>query len=163
MTIYIGGNHEATNYHRELHFGGWVAPNIYYLGASNVIRYKGLRIGGLSGIFKSLDYEKGYCESIPYAPHSADTITAFHYRHLEILKLLAYPSPLDIMISHDWPSRMYQYGDTAALLRRKPHFQCPLLDHLTDREDIDAQCLGSQPLMQVLDELKVCHDFNPTE
>lgn len=151
----MGGNHEATNYHRELHYGGWVAPNMYYMGCSNVIRYKGLTIGGLSGIFNSLDYEKGYCETVPYSPDSPDRITSFHYRHLDILKLLAYSSPVDIMVSHDWPSRIFQYGNVASLLRRKPHFQYRCLSVLRRREDIDNMNLGSQPLMQVLDELKV--------
>lgn len=32
LTIIIGGNHEASNYMQELPYGGWVAPNIYYLG-----------------------------------------------------------------------------------------------------------------------------------
>jgi hypothetical protein len=28
----VGGNHEASNYLRELFYGGWAAPNIYFLG-----------------------------------------------------------------------------------------------------------------------------------
>jgi len=32
LTIFIGGNHEASNYLQELPYGGWVAHNIYYLG-----------------------------------------------------------------------------------------------------------------------------------
>jgi len=32
LTIFIGGNHEASNYLQELPYGGWVAPKIYYLG-----------------------------------------------------------------------------------------------------------------------------------
>jgi len=32
LTVFIGGNHEASNYLQELPYGGWVAPNIYYLG-----------------------------------------------------------------------------------------------------------------------------------
>merc|ERR1712018_900683 len=32
LTIFIGGNHESSNYLVELPFGGWVANNIYYLG-----------------------------------------------------------------------------------------------------------------------------------
>ncbi|XP_048454679.1 lariat debranching enzyme [Rhincodon typus] len=31
LTIFIGGNHEASNHLQELPYGGWVAPNIYYL------------------------------------------------------------------------------------------------------------------------------------
>ncbi len=40
-------------------FGGWVAPNIYYLGHSGVVRYGGLRIAGASGIYKRYNYNKG--------------------------------------------------------------------------------------------------------
>ena len=127
LTIYVGGNHEAVNYHRELHYGGWVAPNIYYLGCSNVIRYKGLRIGALSGIWKTEDYDRGYYEVVPFHTENgkfdSGAISSFHYRRLELLKLLAYPSPLDIMISHDWPSRMFHYGNTQELVRQKPFFQ----------------------------------------
>ena len=127
LTIYIGGNHEAVNYHREVHYGGWVAPNMYYLGCSNVLRYKGLRIGALSGIWKAEDYDRGYYETVPFQMQNGRfdprMVSSFHYRRLELLKLLAYPSPLDIMISHDWPSRIVTYGDVQQILRRKPDFQ----------------------------------------
>jgi len=50
-TVFIGGNHEASNYLQELPYGGWVAPNIYFLN-TGIIRFGPLRIGGVSGIFK---------------------------------------------------------------------------------------------------------------
>ena len=52
LTVFIGGNHEATNYLQELAYGGWVAPNIFYLGYAGVVEVNGVRIGGLSGIYK---------------------------------------------------------------------------------------------------------------
>lgn len=39
LTIFIGGNHEASNHLQELPYGGWVAPNIYYLGKSLCIYF----------------------------------------------------------------------------------------------------------------------------
>jgi hypothetical protein len=45
LTLFVGGNHEASNHLRELHLGGWVAPRIYYLGSSGVVRVRGLRVG----------------------------------------------------------------------------------------------------------------------
>ena len=60
LTIFIGGNHEASQPLRELYYGGWMAPNIFYLGAAGVVRFGGLRIGGISGIYKSHDYVMGH-------------------------------------------------------------------------------------------------------
>ena len=34
LTVVIGGNHEASSHLQELSYGGWLAPNIYYLGTS---------------------------------------------------------------------------------------------------------------------------------
>jgi hypothetical protein len=39
-----------------MYYGGWVAPNIWYLGAAGVINFGGARIGGLSGIFNDRHY-----------------------------------------------------------------------------------------------------------
>lgn len=47
------------------YFGGWVAPNIFYVGQSGVIRIvnsnngKSIRIGGLSDVYKGHDYDRG--------------------------------------------------------------------------------------------------------
>ena len=46
------------NYLWELYYGGWVAPNIYYLGHAGVIKFGGIRIGGLSGIFNGGHYKQ---------------------------------------------------------------------------------------------------------
>lgn len=59
LTIFIGGNHEAYNHLRELPYGGWVAPNIYYMGSSGVLNYRGLRIAGYTGIYSQEHYNKG--------------------------------------------------------------------------------------------------------
>lgn len=59
LTIIIGGNHEASNYLWELYHGGWLAPNIYFLGHAGCVRVNGIRIAGASGIFKSNDFRLG--------------------------------------------------------------------------------------------------------
>ena len=71
-TIFIGGNHEASNYLQELFFGGFVAPNIYYLGRTGVIRYVNknaglsITIGGVSGIYNRHNFRKPFHEVPPY-------------------------------------------------------------------------------------------------
>lgn len=59
MTVFVGGNHEASNILQSLYYGGFVAPNIYFLGFGGVITYKGLRIGGVSGIYNEKHYHNG--------------------------------------------------------------------------------------------------------
>ncbi|KAK3189570.1 hypothetical protein Dsin_029131 [Dipteronia sinensis] len=60
LTIFIGGNHEASNYMWELYYGGWAAPNIYFLGFAGVIKFGDIRIGGLSGIYNPRNYHLGW-------------------------------------------------------------------------------------------------------
>lgn len=36
LTLFVGGNHESSGYLAELPNGGWVAPNIYYMGYASV-------------------------------------------------------------------------------------------------------------------------------
>ncbi|CAD7947338.1 unnamed protein product [Amoebophrya sp. A25] len=37
LTIFVGGNHEASNFLLDLYYGGWVCENIYYLGIAGCI------------------------------------------------------------------------------------------------------------------------------
>ena len=46
LTLFVGGNHEASNFMQELFYGGWAAPNIYFMGFSGVVNFRGLRIAG---------------------------------------------------------------------------------------------------------------------
>ena len=70
LTLFIGGNHEASNYLKELYHGGWVAENIYFMGYSNVVKLDGLVIAGISGIFKGYDYNQGFHECYPFTNDS---------------------------------------------------------------------------------------------
>ncbi|KAJ2910187.1 lariat debranching enzyme [Coemansia aciculifera] len=120
-TIFVGGNHEASNHMRELYYGGWVAPNIYYMGSSGVVKFGGLRIGGITGIFKDFDYAKGHFETPPFRGHGRAAM--HHVRSYEAFKMLQIRRPLDIVVSHDWPQYIERYGNTAELLRKKPFFE----------------------------------------
>ncbi|KAJ1038991.1 hypothetical protein NDA10_007346 [Ustilago hordei] len=114
LTLVIGGNHEASNYMHELFHGGWLAPNIYFLGAAGVVELNGLLIGGISGIWKRPDYKKGRYESLPYDAGSLRS--AYHTREFDVVRLMAMGPDgerkgLDMMLSHDWPNTIEQWGD----------------------------------------------------
>lgn len=82
-TVFCGGNHEAVNHLRDLYYGGWVAPNIYFLGYSSVIQFGGVRIGGFSGIFKAYDFGKGLVDFEALLTKRALRKGALHRGHKE--------------------------------------------------------------------------------
>ncbi|ORX89290.1 DBR1-domain-containing protein [Basidiobolus meristosporus CBS 931.73] len=141
-TIFIGGNHEASNYLTELYHGGWVCKNIYYLGTAGVINFGGVRIGGLSGIYKREDFFKGHHEVPPYT--AQDLRSVYHVRRYDAEKLLQIKKPLDIFLSHDWPRGIEQHGDVHALLRKKPFF----------RDEVRTNTLGSPVNEDILNNVK---------
>ena len=173
LTIFIGGNHEASQPLQELYYGGWVAPNIYFMGAAGIVRFGGLRIGGLSGIYKSHDYKFGhfgemnleggkFCVVLHFLTFMPDFFirvkehppldqaslrSIYHVRNIDVYRLKQLgntKSRVDIMLSHDWPLGIEQFGDTQDLLRRKPFF----------REEVNQNSLGSPPNREILDAVK---------
>ncbi len=153
-TIFVGGNHEASNYLQELPYGGWVAPDIYYMGYAGVLRLGGeggFRVAGLSGIFKGHDYLKGRHERPPYGP---DTMrSAYHVRNLDLFRLRQLSGEKttpDVVVTHDWPRGVYNHGDVGALLSRKSFF----------REEIERDQLGSRPSQELMESLRSPYWFS---
>lgn len=152
LTVFVGGNHEASSYLATLAYGGWVAPNIYYLGYTNVLRYGGLRIAGISGIHNSNSpaTECGHFENPPYNEPTKRSV--YHIRKFEAFKLLQLGDPepsatqevIDIFLSHDWPMNIHVYGDVQELLSNKPHFH----------REIHDNKLGNPMLMPILQHLR---------
>lgn len=148
LTIFVGGNHEASNHMFELYYGGWAAPNIYYMGAANLVRYGPLRIMGMSGIWKGYDYHRPHYERIPY---DSDTLrSAYHIREVDVRKLLQIRTQIDVGISHDWPRGIEWAGDYDHLFKIKEHLM----------EDSETGKLGNVAAKQVLDRLRPAHWFS---
>ncbi|DBA70331.1 TPA: hypothetical protein ACH3X2_011753 [Trebouxia sp. C0005] len=136
------------NYLWELYYGGWVAPNIYYLGHAGVVRFGGIRIGGMSGIYNGGHYKQGHWEKPPY--DNSSMRSAYHIRELDVYRLLQIQRPLDVFLSHDWPRGIAHHGNKAQLLRAKPFL----------RQEIEEGSLGSPPGEQILHELQPSHWFS---
>ncbi|KAF3350029.1 hypothetical protein VdG2_01844 [Verticillium dahliae VDG2] len=148
LTLFAGGNHEAASHLWELYYGGWAAPNIYYLGAANVLRLGPLRIAGMSGIWKGFDYRKAHHERLPFG---ADDVKSFyHVREVDVRKLLLIREQVDVGISHDWPRAIEKWGDEKALWRMKPDFEAESRDGT----------LGNVAAEYVLDRLRPPYWFS---
>ncbi|CAK56042.1 unnamed protein product (macronuclear) [Paramecium tetraurelia] len=130
LTIFIGGNHEASNYLREMHFGGWVCPNIYYLGSSNVIEVKKgkttFKLGGNSGIFNNSDFYISKLENFPFEQDQLHSV--YHIKQFDLYKLCMYEGDVTMFLSHDWPLNIEKHGNTNDLIRRKKHFEADIVE-----------------------------------
>lgn len=153
LTVFIGGNHEASQPLEELYYGGWVAPRMYYMGAASVLRYRGMQIGGISGIYKPHDYELGRFEKPPYDRSTKRSV--YHVRNIDVYRMKCFAASalalrsvkdqrLDIVMSHDWPRGIEQHGDSQGLIRQKPFF----------RSEINSNTLGSPANEELLQALK---------
>ncbi|KAJ4422871.1 lariat debranching enzyme, partial [Gnomoniopsis sp. IMI 355080] len=148
LTIFIAGNHEAAAYLWELYYGGWVAPNIYYMGAANVLRVGPLRIAGLSGIWKGFDYRKAHGERLPFG--QGDVKSFYHVREFDVRKLLQIREQVDVGLSHDWPRGVEKHGDVQQLYRLRPMWK---------EESLDGS-LGSVAAEHVMNRLRPAYWFS---
>ena len=126
----------------QLYYGGFVAPNMYFLGLSGCVRFGDLRVAGLSGIYKSGDYCRPYSGCPPYRTPGA-LKGAYHVRELDVWKLSQLRERVDVFISHDWPQGVAVHGDMGALMRAKPFL----------RDELQDGSLGSRPGAQLLELL----------
>lgn len=102
----------------------------------------GIRIAGISGIFRDYNFEKGHFEFPPYDFGSMRSV--YGIRSLEVFRLSQLTNKIDIMLSHDWPGKIWEYGNKEQLLRFKPYF----------REDMENGKMGSGPCFDLLTTLK---------
>lgn len=148
LTIFIAGNHEASNHLSELFYGGWAAPNIYYMGAANIVRLGPLRIAGLSGIWKGYNYNKPHFERLPYSYN--DIKSLYHVREFDTRKLLQVRTQVDVGLSHDWPRGVEWKGNWRQLFRKKKDFEA----------DARSEQLGSVAAKYVLNHLRPPYWFS---
>ncbi|SMN20812.1 similar to Saccharomyces cerevisiae YKL149C DBR1 RNA lariat debranching enzyme, involved in intron turnover [Maudiozyma saulgeensis] len=147
-TIFIGGNHESMRHLMLLPYGGYAAKDIYYMGYSNVIWFKGVRIGSLSGIWKEWDVNKPRFEwnVLESQRWQRGIKSLYHVRQKELLPLFMLDNSetsIDIMLSHDWPNEVVYYGDIEQLLKVKPFF----------KKDINNKELGSPINSELLNRM----------
>lgn len=140
-TIFIGGNHESMRQLMELPHGGFVARNIYYIGFSGSLIVRGVRISGLSGIYKPHDFlrKRPSLKDVQTDGWTRHVRSLYHVRDSDVSPLFMLPN-VDIMMTHDWPQGIAFHGDIKTLLKRKPFF----------KKDIDSGRLGSPISWQLL-------------
>ena len=92
LTFFIGGNHEAWSVLAKNHDGFFLCPNVYFMGRSSIVNFKGVKIGGLTGVFERGYYKTPLSETPDYSWK--------YYRREAVEKLRG--SSIDILLLHDW-------------------------------------------------------------
>ncbi|KAL1167165.1 hypothetical protein V6Z11_A06G247800 [Gossypium hirsutum] len=163
-TIFIGGNNEASNYLWELYYGGWAAPNIYFLGYAVVVKFGNIRIDGLSGIYNARNYCLGHHEMPPYNDNTIRSV--YHVREYDVHKLMLLEKLIDIFLSHDWPLSITDYGNWQQLVCCKKTFQrmkifiSSVFSFLVDHSWLLQGTLGIKPAAQLLKKLRPSYWFS---
>ncbi|CAI8056502.1 Lariat debranching enzyme [Geodia barretti] len=169
LTIFIGGNHEASNHLWELSYGGWVAPRIFYLGRAGVVRCGGLRIAGLSGIYKEGDYRKGTFERPSFSEGTKRSV--YHVRSCDVFRLkqmeaesLGSPAAMELLqhLSPDYWFSAHLHVKFAAVYHHDDGDESGV--RITKFLALD-KCLPGRRYLQVLDidtpsppPYKLCYD-----
>lgn len=116
--IIIGGNHEASDLLHQLPFGGWIAPNVFYIGRACQLIVGDVLISGISGLYKTENYYTKVNETFPLRT-VGDMHTAYAFRAFSDFQLFGLKST-QIMLSHDWPSQIpSKFGGKYMMNRRK--------------------------------------------
>lgn len=148
-TIVIGGNHEDLVFLGSMYKlillinhcrpdGGLLAHNIYYIGRSGFVNFKGKIIGGISGTYSKYKFAS--------LPSNCD----HYYRNSDFNKIQQNLKDVDIFISHDWPQNIAHYGKLDDLLKVKSFL----------RREIFSGEFGSPPLFRLLHEMKPKYWFS---
>jgi hypothetical protein len=100
VSIYVTANSHVLNgiFQDGSYYGGWVAPRIFFMGFAGVIWFGNIRIGGLSGIFKSRNYYSG-TTTFPWSHeiYLLQVILQFHILFLFLVVSTCLPLSSDIM------------------------------------------------------------------
>ncbi len=92
LTVFTGGNHEPWGHLGEHAEGGFLSPNVYYLGRAGSLVINGITIAGLTGLFSP----KHYRSELPAEPCDEWK----YYREKDIARLEGI-NP-DVLLLHDW-------------------------------------------------------------
>lgn len=179
--------HEGVLIRSKRYHGGWVCPNIYFLGYAGVVNFKGVRIGGLSGIYKDHHYlwgkkERGetvwsdltdpcvfagHHEKVPYDSNALRSI--YHVRKYDVEKLMQVSWIRDgwttVIPQHArWqirqPLDVFVSHDWPRGIEQKGNLQQLLNAKPHFAKDVNDGVLGSPASAQLLEKLRPAKWFS---
>lgn len=117
---FIGGNHEPYGY-LDRAGAGELAPNIHYLGRVGMLERAGLRIAGLSAIFRAEQLTATRPGPEAFGRRANKEFIGF--TEVEVEAMLALGGA-DIVMLHDWPAGLVRPEDMPAMRARASGLDC---------------------------------------
>ncbi len=102
---FIGGNHESYGFLDQFPQGQKIAPNFNYLGRVNTITLAGLKLVGVSGIYKPKLFTLNSRPTVDKINCNSNNKDYIGFIEAEITQALEYEYA-DILLLHDWPSNI---------------------------------------------------------
>lgn len=97
---FIGGNHEPYGWLETMSEGGELARNCHFIGRANIVEIEGLRVAGLSGIFKPELFSQVRPDVSGFSQKSNKDWIGWNERDIERLLSLG---RADVLLLHEWP------------------------------------------------------------
>lgn len=99
---FIGGNHEPYGFLDLTPQGAQIAPNFHYLGRVGLVELAGLKVVGVSGIYKEELFQKTARPSVEEITSRSNS-DYIGFIESEISQALDY-TQADILLLHEWPT-----------------------------------------------------------
>ncbi|MEM7590543.1 MAG: metallophosphoesterase [Cyanobacteria bacterium P01_A01_bin.83] len=135
---FIGGNHESYGFLDRFPQGQEIAPNFNYIGRVNLLELAGLRIVGVSGIYKQQLFqlsERPSASEIKYRSNKE----YISFLESEIERAIDYRNA-DILLLHDWASGIISPEDLAMFQSRYSNARYESIGNEYARLLVEALC-----------------------
>ena len=116
---FIGGNHESYGFLDHFPQGKEIAPNFNYLGRVNQLELGGLKIVGVSGIYKPNLFGLSQRASVAAIEHN-DNKEYIGFLESEIEQAMNYDRA-DILLLHDWARGIISAEELESFQQRYPN------------------------------------------
>ena len=101
--VFIGGNHEPYGFLEHHRDGAELAPGCRYLGRAGMLEHGGLRIAGLSGIWRQDTWLAGRPSVAVIERTKKKRYTGFTPADIDHLLEICEKAPPHVLLLHEWP------------------------------------------------------------
>ncbi len=113
--VFIGGNHEPYGYLDQVEAGTELSPGCRYLGRAGVLEHRGLRIAGLSGIYRDDCWLGGRPPIEEILRTKKKRYVGYTRADVDRLLDLCSDAPPHVLLLHEWPRLALGEGERVPL------------------------------------------------